>query len=46
MMNIFGSVSQCRGAAGLATQVMGKVFPSSSIPGGQCIAQRRAHGVM
>lgn len=45
-INLYGSVGICLEAAGLATQVLGKAFPSSMVPGAQCIAQRRAYGVV
>ena len=45
-MNTYSSVGFFREAAGLATQVKGTTFPSSSVPGAHIIVQRRAHGVV
>ena len=45
-INVRGSVGALREAAVLATTIKGESFPSSSIPGGTCIVQRRAYGVM
>ncbi|KLO14001.1 aldehyde dehydrogenase [Schizopora paradoxa] len=46
MINVRGSVGPLREAAVLATTIKGESFPSSSIPGGTCIVQRRAYGVI
>ncbi|KZV91705.1 aldehyde dehydrogenase [Exidia glandulosa HHB12029] len=43
--NIYGSVTWSSEAAALTSQLKGETFPSQ-VPGGQCIVQRRAHGVV
>jgi len=44
-INVKGAASAIREAAVLATTIKGESFPSSSIPGGLCIVQRRSYGV-
>ncbi len=44
-INVKGAAGAMREAAVLASTIKGESFPSSSIPGGLCIVQRRAYGV-
>jgi len=44
-INAKGAAGAMREAAVLASTIKGESFPSSSIPGGLCIVQRRAYGV-